>query len=233
MLNETIFLQILMLTTLWFFLKAINLFTLWYLSGLYLILLGLFLFLSDGDIFVGFLWIIDFGVGLIFFIFLLHFSSFLYQKATVNVFQRYMLFGFFFLSFILIFFFFLNNTNDSNYNYNLKKSWFFYVSWYNFFTFFNHFFITNLNLLKEIYFFNNSLEFFVINFMLFYGILISIVLSFSLKSFFNTLLLSQFTNLPLLKTSESVFFIRNQNFVKQQHTSTGTRVWIKKQKMKN
>jgi len=40
--------------------------------------------LDDGDIFVGFLWVIDLGVGLIFFIFILHYTTFLHQKANLE-----------------------------------------------------------------------------------------------------------------------------------------------------
>jgi membrane protein insertase Oxa1/YidC/SpoIIIJ len=82
--NELFILQILTLLTLLFFVTTINLLSLWYLAGLYLIFLGIWLFLDDCDIFVGFLWVIDLGVGLIFFIFILHYSTFLHHKTTLN-----------------------------------------------------------------------------------------------------------------------------------------------------
>jgi hypothetical protein len=55
MLNEIFFLQLLNLIILIFFINAINILTLWYLAGLYLLSLGVFLLIDDGDIFVGFL----------------------------------------------------------------------------------------------------------------------------------------------------------------------------------
>jgi hypothetical protein len=55
MLNEVFFLQLLILITLIFFINTINILTLWYLAGIYLIALGSLLLLDDGDIFVGFL----------------------------------------------------------------------------------------------------------------------------------------------------------------------------------
>jgi hypothetical protein len=40
--------------------------------------------LNDADIYIGFLWVIDLGVGLIFFIFMLHFLPYLHQKTKFN-----------------------------------------------------------------------------------------------------------------------------------------------------
>ena len=70
MLNEVLFLQILTIISLIFFINTINIITLWYLAGIYLFSLGFLMLLDDGDIFIGFLWVIDLGVGLIFFIFM-------------------------------------------------------------------------------------------------------------------------------------------------------------------
>jgi hypothetical protein len=89
-----------------------------------------------------------------------------------------------------------------------------------------------LNLLREIYFYNNSFEFFLINFMLLYGIISSILLCFLIKRIFSFLNTFQLIRYNLLSTVNSSLFIRNQNFIKQQSTSTGTRVWIKKKNIK-
>ena len=221
-------LQLLLLLTLWFFVGAINILTLWYLGGIYLLNLGLVLLLDDADIFVGFLWVIDLGVGLIFFIFILHFSNFLYQKAFVNIFDRYLFLSIFFGVFVFGFFLLVHNPVDSKFNVNLKKSWYFFVSWYDFYSFYHVQVISQLNVIREIYFYSNSFEFFLINFMIFYGIFASINLCFLLKRIFNMLTFTQLKNLPLLNSMGSSFFIRNQNFIKQQNTSTGTRVWLKK-----
>ena len=51
-----------------------------YNSGLYLVLIGIYSLLNEADIYIGFLWVIDLGVGLVFFIFMLHFLPFLHQK---------------------------------------------------------------------------------------------------------------------------------------------------------
>jgi hypothetical protein len=228
MLNEIFFLEILTFLTLCFFLNVVNIISLWYLGGIYLISLGIFLLLDDADIFVGFLWVIDLGVGLIFFIFILHFSNFLHQKAVFDLSSKFFFFFFFFFVFFFFFFFFLTNPVDSNFNYELRKTWIFAVSWYDYYEIFNNYIVSDLNLLREMYFINNSFGFFVINFMLFYGLFASICLTFLIKRVFSFLTLSQLKNFNLLSEINSVFFIRTQNFIKQQNTSTGARVWLKK-----
>jgi len=92
--------------------------------------------------------------------------------------------------------------------------------------------ITDLNLLREIYFYNNSFEFFSINFLLLYGIITSILLCFLIKRIFSFLNYSQLMNYNLLSQANSTYFIRNQNFIRQQATSTGTRVWLKTKHVK-
>ena len=231
MLNEIFFLQLLILFTLFFFINVINILSLWYLGGIYLISLGFFLLLDDGDIFVGFLWIIDLGVGLIFFIFILHFLNFLQQKTITDVSNKFFFYFFFLLLLVATFFFFFNNPSDLNFNYFLKKNWIFFLSWYDYYDFFNSNTVTDLNLMRELYFFNNSVGFFVVNFMVFYGIFGAITLTFLIKRIFSFFSFKQLKNFKLLDIPNSTLFIRNQNFIKQQNTSAGARVWLKRKKL--
>jgi len=230
LINDILILQILIFFNLIFFINIINIITIWYLAGIYLINLGFFLFLNDCDIFVGFLWVIDLGVGLIFFIFILHFLNFLYQKSLINLTNKFFFFLFFFFFFFLFFFFFFNNS--FNFNLNFFNNWYFYICFYDYYDFFNVFTVTDLNLLREMYFFNNSFEFFLINFMLFYGIFSSINLCFLIKRTFNFLTFNQINNFNFLFNLNSYLFIRNQNYIKQQNISTGVRVWNKKKNIK-
>ena len=230
MLTDVFILQNISLITLLFFVSTYNILTLWYLAGIYLVTLGLFLMLDDADIFVGFLWVIDLGVGLVFFIFILHYSTFLHQKAIINKTARELSYIIILSTFLVVFFYFFSNPIDSSYLRGFDKTWFFLLSWYDYYDFFYSNTITDLNLLREIYFYNNSFEFFLINFMLLYGIITSILVCFFIKRIFSFLNANQFLNFNLLNNINSAFFIRNQNFLKQQSTSTGTRVWIKKKK---
>lgn len=232
MLNEVFFLQILSVASLLYFLNTVNILTLWYLAGIYLVSIGLLLLLDDADIFIGFLWVIDLGVGLIFFIFILHFSNFLHQKSFIDLSSRFLYFFFFVLIFLIFFFYFFANPTDINLNYQLQKTWFFFISWYNYYSIYFSYSGTDLNLIRELYFYNNAFEFFLINYMLFYGIFTAILLCFLIKRVFVFLNLSQLKNLKLLDEVNSIFFIRNQNFIRQQNSSTGTRVWLKKKKFR-
>ena len=226
MLNETALLQVLSLYTLGLFLKAPTILTAWYAAGLYLIVLGLIL-LPRGDILIGFLWVIDFGVGLIFLIFILHFSNFLYQKVQLNVFRRLIL-NFWSYALLLIFFlYFIAHSTSINALLFLKQVWFFYVTWYNLYIVYNNTNVSLLQMIREIYFYNNSFEFFLINFILFYGVVCAVLLSFLIKKVSTTLNFLQLKNTIFTRISETSYFIRHQNFSKQQNTSTGTRVWQK------
>lgn len=207
--------------------NTFNIITVWYLAGIYLTLLGWWLLLDDGDIFVGFLWVIDLGVGLIFFIFILHYSTFLHQKPNVNKSSQ----GFTFLTLAFLTFFgtFLSVTAPTAGAplSAFSKIWFFAVSWYDYYDFFFSSTVTDLNLLHEIYFTNNSFEFFLINFFLLYGIIASILASFLVKRIFSVLNFSQFMNQEFLSQTNSTYFVRTQDYLKQQNTSAGTRVWMK------
>ena len=79
--NDTFVLEIIVLISIVSYITSTNLTMLLYTGGLYLIFIGLLSLINDADIYIGFLWVIDLGVGLVFFIFILHFTSFLFQKC--------------------------------------------------------------------------------------------------------------------------------------------------------
>ena len=136
MLNEMLILQILSLITLFYFVNTFNILTVWYLAGIYLVLLGWWLLLDDSDIFVGFLWVIDLGVGLIFFMFILHYSTFLHQKSNINKTSREFSFTAISLVTAASTFFFIASPVELTSMPALSKIWFFSVSWYDYFDFF-------------------------------------------------------------------------------------------------
>lgn len=232
MMTDIFILQNLAFVTLFFFISTFNILSLWYLAGIYLVVLGVWLFLDDGDIFIGFLWVIDLGVGLVFFIFILHYSTFTQQKANLDKSSRELSIFFFVIFFVAFFFYFFAQPVDSNYLTGFSKTWFFLISWYDYFELFFANGVTDLNLLREIYFYNNSFEFFLINFMLFYGIVSAVLMTFLIKRIFSFLNVSQYLNYEMLYHINATYFIRNQNFIKQQAVSTGTRVWLKKKSNK-
>lgn len=227
MLNELLVLQISALITLVFFTTVLNLLTLWYLSGIYLVLLGWLALLDDGDIFIGFLWVIDLGVGLVFFVFILHYSTFLHQKSNVDKTSRSLsFFGILASALVAISILAPLPRADLTSKEELLV-WTLSVSWYDYYDIFFSQTVTDLNLLHEIYFTLDSFEFFVINFFLLYGIVGSILMTFLIKRVFVYLNATQLVNHNLLTTIGTSFFIRNQDFLKQQGTSAGQRVWIR------
>ena len=182
--NLILFLNLIPFLTLGFFINTFNTITLWYLAGIYLITTGLYLLIEDADIFVGFLWVIDLGVGLIFFIFILHFSTLFYYKPNLDKTSK-VLNNSFFLFIVLCNFLFIFSEPLNNQNYIFKNSnWFFLINWYDFYDSFFLQTVTDLNLLKELYFHQNSIEFFIINFVLLYGILSAIILTFVINPSF-------------------------------------------------
>lgn len=221
-----------MIITLFYFVNTFNVLTVWYLGGIYLVLLGWLLFLDDGDIFVGFLWVIDLGVGLIFFMFILHYSTFLHQKSNINKTSREFSFSLVAFTSLLFTFFFISSPVSNFSSSVLSKIWVFSISWYDYYDFFFSATVTDLNLLHEIYFTNNSFEFFLINFFLLYGIIASILMSFLVKRIFNLMNFSQLRDQNFLSQARATYFIRNQDYLKQQSTSAGTRVWFKKKNPK-
>lgn len=210
--------------TAFYFVNTFNILTVWYLAGIYLTLLGFWLLLDDGDIFVGFLWVIDLGVGLIFFIFILHYSTFLHQKSNLDKTSREFTFSLVAVILLLSVLSFLSSPSANVSNPSLSKAWFFSLSWYDYYDFFYSSTVTDLNLLHEIYFTNNSFEFFLINFFLLYGIIVSILISFLVKRVFNLMNYSQLMDYPFLAQARTTYFIRNQDYLKQQLTSASSRI---------
>ena len=198
-----------------------------YTGGLYLILSGVLLFLNDADIFVGFLWVIDFGVGLIFFIFILHYSSFLHQKTNLSINLRIYLLSLLIVSSLVLWNYFNPYNHNSDHFNSLSKLWFFKIVYIDYYLISNSKEITDLNLIYELYFTTNTFEFFAINFTLFYGLIASILLCFAIHRFFSYLNSSQIINSSLLNTLNNNFFIRNQNMIRQKNTQAVVRVWNK------
>lgn len=210
-----------------YFVISNNIMILLYNAGIYLILAGAYSLLNDADIYIGFLWVIDLGVGLIFFIFMLHFLSFLHQKSKYLLLLRYYTISGLLAVTTTMYFYSFSVNIDSTLNYDLGRVWSFYITYldYYFLYFTNE--ITELNVLRESYFLVNSFEFFLVNFSLLFGLVSCILLCFLVHKIFNFLNFSQITQLRLLSKVDTNFFIRNQNFITQQNTVPNVKIWRK------
>ena len=167
-------------------------------------------------------------MGLIFFIFILHFTSFLYQKSTTNLIFRSFFILYVFLFFLFFLFYFIHFTVDKTLYKGLGGVWFFKTSYIDYYKIFYSTEVTDLSTLKDTYFLLNSFEFFIINFTLLYGLVGSIILSFFIHRVFIFLNYTQIVNINVFAKSDLGFFIRNQNFISQQNTQPNLRVWFKK-----
>jgi len=200
---------------------------LFYNAGIYLILAGMYSLLNDADIYIGFLWVIDLGVGLIFFIFMLHFMAFLNQKSKYLAILRYYMLTILICILTLTYFYIFSVNIDQSFNYDLNKLWFFYITYIDYYLLYFTNEITELNILRESYFLINSFEFFLINFSLLFGLVSCILICFLIHKIFNFLNYSQILQVKLLGYTDTNFFIRNQNFVTQQNTVANVKVFKK------
>lgn len=230
--NDILLIEVIILISIFFYTTNTNLMMLLYTAGIYLMMVGVLCLLGDSDIYIGFLWVIDLGVGLIFFIFILHFTSFLYQKSQLNLSFRHFTIFFIFLFFILSFFYFITLSNDDTLYGDLSKTWFFKISNIDYYLIFFSNEITELNMLKDTYFLINSFEFFIVNFSLLFGLFSAIFLCFIIHRVFNYMNFSQVNSFNILKYSDSNFFIRNQNYTSQQNTPSSTRIWTRQNNIK-
>lgn len=228
--NDAFILEILILVSVICYLSSTNLMMLLYTGGLYLILLGFYALINDADIYIGFLWVIDLGVGLVFFIFILHFTSFLFQKSQFDLSSRHFVFTYLLFIFSAYFFYYFASPADTTYYGDLSKLWFFKLTYIDYMSISNTHEVTDLNTLRETYFLLNSFEFFIVNFSLFFGLIASILMCFMIQRIFAFLNYSQIINMSLLSKADTGFFMRQQNPITQQNTSATVRSWVKSKK---
>ena len=166
--QDIFLIDILLILSIIFYISNTNVMMLLYTSGIYLILLGVLLLLNDSDIYTGFLWVIDLGVGLVFFIFILHFTSFLFQKSTLNLTFSHFLFMYSVLASFLILVYYYATPSDNTSFGDLQKTWQFKMTHLDYYLVFNSNEVTDLNTLRDTYFALNTFEFYIVNFSLFY-----------------------------------------------------------------
>lgn len=169
----------------------------------------------------------DLGVGLVFFIFILHFTSFLFQKSFFNLSARHFFTLLLTSISITILYYFMASPADNTFNADLLKTWFFKISYMDYYLIYHSVEVTDLNTLRDTYFCLNGFEFFIVNFSLLFGLLAAILICFLIQRVFNYLNYSQIINYRLLHSNTSGFIIRNQNFTTQQSMFSSINQWSK------
>jgi hypothetical protein len=120
--SESFLLELLTLISVFYFMASSNIMILLYTSGLYLIFIGLYSMLNDSDVYIGFLWVIDLGVGLVFFIFMLHFTAFLQQKTYFDISNKLLTVMLYIVASSLMYFYFFSYNVDFSFNSDLLKT---------------------------------------------------------------------------------------------------------------
>lgn len=224
LLNESYLLQLTLLIVVFYLFLAISPLTLWMLSALFLVTIGLIGLSLNLNILIGFLWVIDLGVGLIFLVFVSNLVVFGETKLTPPSQQSFKALSMLTILGALVYlspsfkpeFPLSQAINPSNSSSHL-----------NYYLLFSDKEISQLNLLREIFFYNNAWEFILINYLVLSGLIGMVVFNFSITTSHRQQTLSHLAlNIPL-NSAIAPLFIRDQNFVTQQQTSHSVRLWEK------
>lgn len=192
----------------------------------YLLSLSAYSFMFDLDVYAGFLIIIDLGVFFIMFTFIISLSKFLVNKLNLNLNLTFGYTSVIIFLVVFLFNFYLYNV-DFNYTKNIENIWFFYLNYYNYYEINSTLLISEMGVLKEIYFNNNYFEFFLISIVVYFAIFSSFFL-FNFLSKFSINNILNFNNFMKNNKNNSSYFFRYQNFIKQSYASSNTKLWIKK-----
>nr|YP_010725847.1 NADH dehydrogenase subunit 9 [Bakuella subtropica]WDY80892.1 NADH dehydrogenase subunit 9 [Bakuella subtropica] len=222
-LNDLFFLSVLILFFFYQFSFHSTPFFFWLIGGSLLILLGILGLSLNQGILIGFLWIIDFGVGLIFLIFLSSLTSLFEKENVISSFwqKKWIALA---LSPFFFFIIFFVSPNIYLTNRTFFEITFFFVDYY---SLTSSVLFSSLTLLREIFFFHHSFLFILINCFIFIALIGIIILNFTLKFVINMSIFQKSTSPIFLKHSTSIFF-RQQDFIEQQRTPSSSRLWKKK-----
>lgn len=225
--NDFYLCQITLLLTVFYIFFSVSPWSLWICGGIFLSLIGFLGLIANLGIFIGFLWVIDLGVGLIFLIFLSHLMVMGETKLQSNSSRSRKNLPPLLLFFVLFIISPLAVFEESSTSFS---GHFRHIKWLNYHLLWGDYEISNLNLLREIFFYNNSWEFILINYFTLFALMGLVIFNFSLtqahkRSIRNSLLNYHKTQIP-----SAPLFIRDQNFISQQQTSSATRLWEKRTK---
>jgi len=218
MVNDFLFLQITLFSSLIFFLFITENFFLLINSIIFLFLISSFLWAVDLDVYVNFLIIIDLGVFFVLIAFLINLShlfqashSFL-KKSTLTA------FGYTMFNVLLVYSTTIEATTTSNLM-ELPCT----LSLYNWYSVYNFTYFSDLQLLSDLYYSFFSFEFVLMNFYLYLAIFLVYILLFVIKLFdYKTSDSLEYFN------NNKTIFIRYQDLQKQVNQTATVRVWSKK-----
>jgi hypothetical protein len=227
LLNDFLLLQLLLLLLLLLINTNIELLFIIFNSIIYLFIIVCYSWLYDVDILINFLLIIDLGVFFILLAFIVNLVNLFTQILFNNQLSKNLLLIFSLLCLCLLIQYYFNLIINLSYTLYLQINWFFLLIYYNWFSIFNIIYFSDLQLLSEIYFFFNILEFLIMNIIIYITIFI-IYLGIHNWHWFKTYIYyNQLHFLLHINQFQFQYFFKIQNMQNQILTRGSTRIWLK------
>ena len=227
MLNDFLCLQFLLILILLLLNTNIELFFIILNSIIYLFIIVCYTWLHDVEIIINFLLIIDLGVFFILLAFVLNLTNLFTQLLMPNQLSRNLLLITGLVGLYYILQYNLSILIGLGYILYLQLNWFFLIIYYNWYNLFNIVYFSDLQLLAEIYFFFNLLEFLVMNIIIYISILI---IYFGLHNWYwlkTYIFFNQLKYLTFINQYQVQYFFKIQNMQNQILTKGVTRIWVK------
>lgn len=226
--NEYTVLQIISLISIFFLFWTSDVFTTIIIGVFYLLVMSLIALYLDSDVVISFVMVIDLGVFFIMFAFILHLTKFLTTKMLYKFSYKNLLYSSFIALFMFIYVYAINFNTNIDFNKTIEYSWFFFISYYNYYNISQTIFNSDMQLLKEIYFHINSCEFFIISILVYLGLVTSSVVFNMMKSLFIKNNLKLLNNLNKYSRANSSHYFKHQNFIKQSMAKANSKIWNKR-----
>ena len=186
-----------------------------------IILIGIYLGLVQGELFTGFLWVIEFTLVFIILLFLFHLNVEGYSFQISLNYSIYF-FLFFFIFWLLLQSYFVY------YDSNFFLIFFNIFLWEDYYEAFNNKSLNDFLVLTISYYSFNSVELLLIGFILLIGSVVCVLLNRIQKFSKNNNLLNFFFKISDILNYKNFFFLRKQNVNKQSFYNPSLRVFKKK-----
>jgi hypothetical protein len=226
-LNDFLLFQLLLLLLLLLINTSLELLFIIFNSIIYLFAITCYSWLHDVDILINFLLIIDLGVFFILLAFILNLINLFIQILLNNQLSKNLLLILFLICLCFLIQYYLNLIINLSYILYLQLNWFFLLIYYNWFNLFNIIYFSDLQLLSEIYFFFNILEFLIMNVIIYVTILIIYFGIHSWYWFKTYIYYNQLFFLIHINQYQSHYFFKIQNMQNQILTRGSVRIWLK------
>lgn len=227
LLNDFLIIQFFLVFILLLLNTNIELFFILLNSIIYLLLIVCYTWLHDVEIIINFLLIIDLGVFFILLAFLLNLTSLFTQTLDMSQLNKQIYLGLFLLVIYLTVQYILNLILNYNYTVYFGYSWFMLITYYNWYNIYNIIYFSDLQLLADIYFFFNLLEFVIMNLIIYLSIFI---VYFGIHNWYwlkTYIFFNQLKYLMRINNYHIQYFFKTQNMQNQIQTKGVTRIWSK------